>query len=347
VSAPSAWRIFRVGVNPSTKGPVLFDAKAANDVMADYRQHGADQMLDLEHLSLDRSSPSYDPNARAWYQLQIRNGELWAVNARWTPDGQARLAAKSQRYISPFFAVDPGTRRVKRVINSALTALPASDKPMALIAASDRPLTGLLALSTLESDQMDLSLFAAALGLPPDATADDIVAAIKALQGEKEAAPAAPVASSEAGDGGATATPPSGPGAPAGLAPARKTTVSIQHTQDASAAAVIELSQKVARLEAASLADKRTALIKVNASKLTPVLEAWANTQSIETLTTFFAAKGPEETVDQEAERESVTGASETIALSQAELQVCKDNNLDPKAVLAYKQKEAANRGSK
>jgi phage I-like protein len=344
---PSAWRIFRKGINTSTKGPVLFDDQAAKDVMADYARHGADQMMDLEHLSLKRDSPTYDPNARCWYRLQVlSNGELWAVAAKWTADGKERLESKKQRYISPFFAVDPKTRRVKCVINSALTALPASDKPMALIAASDRPVTGLLALSTI-GEPMDLTAIAAALGLPPEASADDIVAAIKALQGD--GAPAAPVASSEAGDGGATATPSTGPSAPSGMAPpARKTTVSIQHSADLSAAAVVELSQKVSRLEAERLADRRTALIKANASKLTPVLEAWANTQSIETLTTFFAAKGPEETVDEEAVRTTTTTTkTETIALSQAELDVCKDNNIDPKAVLAYKQKEAANRGSK
>lgn len=349
---PSAWRIFRKGINTSTKGPVLFDDQAAKDVMAEYAKHGADQMMDLEHLSLDRKNPTYDPNARCWYRLQVlSNGELWAVAAKWTADGKARLASKSQRYISPFFAVDPETRRVKCVINSALTALPASDKPMALIAASDRPVTGLLALSTI-GEPMDLTAIAAALGLPPEASADDIVAAIKALQGDGAPAPAAPVASSEAGDGGATATPSTGPSAPSGMAPpARKTTVSIQHSADpVAAAAVVELSQKVSRLEAERLADRRTALIKANASKLTPVLEAWANTQSIETLTTFFAAKGPEETVDEEAARTTTTTTTtktETIALSQAELEVCKDNNIDPKAVLAYKQKEAANRGSK
>lgn len=127
--------------------------------------------------------------------------------------------------------------------------------------------------------------------------------------------------------------------------------MSIQHTQDTSSAAVLELSQKVATLEAAALADKRTALIKANASKLTPVLEAWAQTQSIATLSTFFAAAGPQEQVDTEATRvvtaSQTQGAETVMTLTQAELDVCKDTNTDPKAVLAYKQKEAANRGSK
>lgn len=353
---PTAWRIFRAGLNTSTKGPVLFDAEAAKDVMSDYVKHGADQMMDLEHLSLDRKNPNYDPNARCWYRLQVlSNGELWAVGAKWTPDGKARLESKEQRYISPFFAVDPVTRRVKCVINSALTALPASDKPMALVAASGRPVTGLLALSTLEGYSMDLTAIAAALGLPATATQDDIVAAIKALQGDcapsSSALPAAaPVAASEAGNGGATAAPVGGAGAAAtaGMSP-KKTTVSIQHSADpVAAAAVLELSQEVRSLKAERLVEKRTALIKANASKLTPVLEAWANTQSIETLTTFFAAKGPEETVDEEAVRTTTTVTQgTTIALSQVELDLCKENNIDPKAALAYKQKEAANRGSK
>lgn len=342
---PKAWRIFRKGLNTSTKGPVLFDSAAASDVMAEYSAHGADQMMDLEHLSLDRTKPNYDPNARAWYQLQVINGELWAINARFTPDGAQRLASKTQRYISPFFVIDPETRRVKRVINSALTALPASDKPMALVAASARPETGLLALSTLENNMDLLAILIQLLGLPPESTADDVTAAVKALQGGSSA-----VADSEPGEGGATAAPVTEsvmptPPASTGVGP-KKTTVSIQHSE--SAAAVLELSQQVARLQADSLKDKRTALIKANASKLTPVLEAWAQTQSIDTLTSFFKAAPASEVVDEENAREATTQTKETaIALSQAELDVCRDHNVDPKAALAYKQKEAANRGSK
>ncbi len=138
-SPPVEFRLFRAGVNESSKGSFIFDEAAAQQVMANYGKHGADIPLDLEHLSLDPMSPRLDAHdARAWFGLEVRNGELWAVNVRWTPDGERRLRDKTQRYVSPAFDVDDDGRIVD-ILNVALTALPATHNPYALIAASKRP----------------------------------------------------------------------------------------------------------------------------------------------------------------------------------------------------------------
>jgi len=349
MTLPTSFRIFRAGANTSTKGTVIFDSKAAEAVMQDYAQHGADLMMDLEHLSLNKQLPTYNPNAMAWFKLQLRGGELWATDVRYTPEGAKRLSEKSQRYISPFFLVDKATKRVMQIINSALTALPATDKPMALVAASQN--TALMAFSTIGNPTMDLSPLIQLLGLPPDATLDDIVAAIKALQqgggeGEPAAPAAAPVANSEAGNGGATAAEAGGSGTNStnGMLPApgpKKTVVSIQHSQDASAQAVIELSRQVAELQADKINARRDALIKANASKLTPTLEAWARTQTVENLTAFFKVATPTvETVETEPTREATAlsrGGSGEISLTAEELSVCKATGVSPEAALAYK----------
>lgn len=335
MSLPAQFRIFRKGANPSTKGTVYFDAISARDVMADYQRHGTDIMLDLEHLSIDRKSPNYNPNAMGWFKLQVTPaGELWAVNVKGTPEGNERVDNKKQRYTSPFFAVDPKTKRVKCIINAALTALPATDKPMALVAANQ--VSGLMAFSTI-GNNMDLSALIELLGLPPEATLDDIVAAVKALQegGAKPAAgkptPTSQAMSEPAVSGGTVTPPVSESGTP------KKTTVSIQHTQDTSGPAIIALTRQVAALTAAALKDKREALIAANANKLTPVLEDWARTQSIETLTAYFAAAAPEAT-DTEAQRETNTNTdTEVVALTQAEIDVCNMTGTDPVAALAYK----------
>jgi len=92
-------------------------------------------MVDLEHLSLDQESKSYDPDARAWLNLELRDGELWAVNVRWTSDGASRVTSKKQRYVSPAFYTDD-ENRITQIVNIGLTALPATDQPMALVAAN-------------------------------------------------------------------------------------------------------------------------------------------------------------------------------------------------------------------
>lgn len=142
---PNAFRIFRAGVNTTTKGNFLFDAEAAASVMHEFKLHGADLMIDLNHDSLDkevRKARVDALDARGWCALEVRETpegpELWACNVQWTPDGAERLRSKKQRYVSPVFADDPKTGRVLHVVNIALCAMPATDHAMPLVAATVR-----------------------------------------------------------------------------------------------------------------------------------------------------------------------------------------------------------------
>lgn len=142
---PTEFRIFGPGVNGTTKGPDLFDEQAARAVMAEYRKQGVDQMIDLNHDSLDpetRRMRADAGDALAWYKLELRqDGSLWAVDVRWTPDGEQRLRSKKQRFISPAFLRDKKTGRVLEMINCALVGMPATHNAEALVAAS-RDVTG-------------------------------------------------------------------------------------------------------------------------------------------------------------------------------------------------------------
>lgn len=138
---PAAFRLFRAGENETTKGVFLFDEKSAEMVMAAAKDRGGvDYPIDLEHLSLESSSDSrnYDPDARGWFALEVRGGELWAVNVRWTPDGCRRLSEKTQRYVSPAFMTDDDNR-ITEIVNVALVAMPATHGTPALVAANRRP----------------------------------------------------------------------------------------------------------------------------------------------------------------------------------------------------------------
>jgi len=137
---PTEFRLFTSGVNRTRKGEFLFDEVAAAAVMAAYHEHGADLMIDLEHLSVAPEEVSgdgrnFDPDARGWCKLALRNGELWAVQVTWTPEGAERLRARRQRYVSPAFHTD-ADRRVASMINVAITALPATDHTPALVASN-------------------------------------------------------------------------------------------------------------------------------------------------------------------------------------------------------------------
>jgi phage I-like protein len=167
--APSEFRIFEQGKNASDHGEVYFTAKSAKSVIA--KLASRDVMIDLEHLSLSFNAPNHDPDARGWAKLEVRNGELWAVDVRWTDDGRSRIESKRQRYISPAFYTNKNGE-ITSLINIALTALPAMHNTPALIAASIRKET---------EHYMDPKLLEA-LGLPPDATLEQALAAIAAMK---------------------------------------------------------------------------------------------------------------------------------------------------------------------
>lgn len=183
---PTEFRIFVQGWNDSEKGKYLFDAEAAKDVMDAYQAWGVDVAIDLEHQMLI-DGPSVDPtarDARGWCKLEVRNGELWAVGVTWTPDGDARLAQKRQRYVSPAFTSDPKSKRITQIINIAITALPATHNTPALVAASlsgvgmdpkkiSEALDALIAGDAEKCMELLKGIIAAAAGGDPDASTED------------------------------------------------------------------------------------------------------------------------------------------------------------------------------
>lgn len=134
---PSEFRIFAAGEIETTKGTFLFDATAAASVIAEYEAHGIDLMVDYDHASLG-SEHSPDPaqagKAAAWFNLEVRDGELWAVNVRWTPRAAEALRQKEWRFMSPAFGAD-AEGRITSLLNVAITNLPATRRLQPLMAA--------------------------------------------------------------------------------------------------------------------------------------------------------------------------------------------------------------------
>lgn len=157
---PTSFRLFQSGWNTTTHGDFLFDEEAARSVMAAYREHGVDLAIDLEHQMLD-DEPSPDPtakDARGWCRLELRSdGSLYAVDVRWTPDGAARLTARTQRYVSPAFLVDQQTNRIVEVINVAIVAMPATHDTPALIAANQKRRSTMAATNPLRARRAKLA----------------------------------------------------------------------------------------------------------------------------------------------------------------------------------------------
>jgi phage I-like protein len=192
---PSEFRIFKKGVNSSVKGDFLFDDQAAADVMGAYAEHGVELTIDYDHHTLLTGSGVQAISA-GWFGLEVRDGELWACNVRWTPKATDHLEAGEYRYFSPLFNSDASTGRIEKVLDLALTNTPALFDIDALVAASAHT-------NTEGGDQMDPKLKEALdriAALEAQAAAKD--AQIRSLEGQS-----ATVALSATVGLGASATP--------------------------------------------------------------------------------------------------------------------------------------------
>ncbi len=145
---PTEFRIFTVGVNETEKGPFLWDEVAAALCMAFWKGKGVDLSMDWEHQAL--AEPPVEAPASAWWVPEIRDGELWATNVRWTPRADQQIRNKEYRYFSPAFTFEPDSRRPDRIINAALTNIPAMDLIAPLVAA-----TATAADNAKENENMD------------------------------------------------------------------------------------------------------------------------------------------------------------------------------------------------
>lgn len=162
---PREFRIFTAGEVETTKGTFLFDEAAAKSVMAEYAAHAIDVMLDYDHASLSPMAvdPAQAGKAAGWFNLEVRNGELWAVNVRWTPPAAEALKRKEWRFVSPAFSTDE-EGRITSLLNVAITNLPATRRLEPLMAASIKELSMLdaetvkKALAAIESGDSDAAL---------------------------------------------------------------------------------------------------------------------------------------------------------------------------------------------
>ncbi len=197
---PTEFKVFTADTVETSKGDFIFDDDAAKSVMASYEKHGIDLMIDYDHASLAWTSldPAQSGKAAGWFNLQMRGGELWAVNVRWTPSAATALRAKEWRFMSPAFETKDD--RIVGLLNVAITNIPATHRLDPLMAASVRGENAM----TLE----ELLKVCKVLGL--DLSTTTVEEAMAKMSGQ--APPDAEDAPPPAGDGGAdesTETDPS------------------------------------------------------------------------------------------------------------------------------------------
>lgn len=125
---PTAFRIWRAGDNTTDHGPTFFTERSAALLLEQQARRGNRYSIDVNHLSLDKSAPLENQRAVGWFDIEVRGGELWAVNVEWsdTVRGGLTKTPPEWRYHSPAYDVDANTGEVLSLTNLAITNNPAT-----------------------------------------------------------------------------------------------------------------------------------------------------------------------------------------------------------------------------
>ncbi len=129
---PSEFLLFALGTMSTSKGDFLVDDESALKVMEAFKDHGNRLTIDYEHQAL--SEPPVQAPAAASFVPQLRDDGIWATDVRWTPKATEYLNNKEYLYFSPAFTTDDDNRPT-RILNVALTNLPATKNMQPLVAA--------------------------------------------------------------------------------------------------------------------------------------------------------------------------------------------------------------------
>lgn len=126
--APIAFRIWRAGDNTTDHCPTFFSERSAALLLEQQARRGNRFSIDVNHLSLDKTAPLENQRAVGWFDIAVRDGELWAVNVEWTDTVREGVTKKPPewKFHSPAYDVDPITFEVLSLTNLALTNNPAT-----------------------------------------------------------------------------------------------------------------------------------------------------------------------------------------------------------------------------
>jgi hypothetical protein len=130
--APTAFRIWRPGVNQTDMGAHIFSAESAKALLEEQELRGNRFSFDVDHLSLNQVAGPEARKAVGWHRLAVRETtagpELWAVDVEWTDAVRAGLEANPPewRYFSPAYRLAKNSDEIVQYINCALTNNPAT-----------------------------------------------------------------------------------------------------------------------------------------------------------------------------------------------------------------------------
>jgi phage I-like protein len=176
------------------RGPFRLDEPAAVIAATRGLEMRAGLPIDYDHAT-DFAAPQGRPApAAGWIKaLEVRGGAIWGL-VEWTERAAAAIAAREYRYISPVFQFDPASGRVTRLLRAGLTNNP--NLYLTAIAAADS------FAAPHKEDTMEefLSKLKVLLDLDPNASFEDVLAALTGLVNRADGAAMDEAANARAAD---------------------------------------------------------------------------------------------------------------------------------------------------
>lgn len=170
---PPEWiQLLSFGEVRSTKGDFIVDEESLREIVGWFQGRGNDLVIDYEHQTLgDAVAP-----AAGWVkELESRGPDgLWA-RVEWNEQARRYISNKEYRYLSPVVLVRKADAHAVAIHSVGLTNAPAINGMPALVNKADK-----------EVLEMNLAGIAKKLGLPENATEEQVLAALDGLQARSD-----------------------------------------------------------------------------------------------------------------------------------------------------------------
>lgn len=178
-NVPEEIKILPLGHVHSQKGDFEVDDESVKMICEQFKSRNLDLVIDYEHQTLkDMQAP-----AGGWIEEIYKGEDAIIAKVKWTDRAKEYLKNREYRYLSPVVIVRKKDRKATSIQSVALTNTPAIDGMFALVNSVD--------IANLEENeeetQMDMKELAAMLGLPEDATEEDIKKALATAKATMEA----------------------------------------------------------------------------------------------------------------------------------------------------------------
>ena len=172
---PREVRLFAFGETDTSKGKFVLDESSAQAVLDAFKEQGTDRLaFDYGH-GMVQPTGSDSHKAAGWFVPEVRGDGLYASDIQWTDPALEALSAREYRFFSPAFLFDSESRKLTKLLNVALTNIPATKNQTPLV------LDGLSADETKTKETIKMQVLLDNLGAQDEASA---VAALSGLRGE-------------------------------------------------------------------------------------------------------------------------------------------------------------------